>query len=366
MEKFDECIIHIGTPKTGSTTLQEFFYKNKKNLDKKDIFFPKTFGEKNHVNLYKYSLDIEKTSHGRIRSGLRNKESIENFRIDIRKSFQDEIKNQNCSKILLSAEELSKLESLNEIKFLKKFLDEFVKEYKIIIYLRPQHEYEISRYTTKAIFGVTREKVFPPYEKPISLLTYDVTLDRWEEVFGHDNIFPRIFSHSEFLDGDIKKDFIHFLELKWNDFTDVENENTSLNQEAQRFLIKINRFLPLYVDGKLNEERGDIAKHVAKNRLGKGVLPTYEETINFFKIYDDTNERVRKKWFPQRKNLFEVDFSKYPIELILENDYTYAFKIFAEIWAEKQRELNLEKNKNSDKKRKYLFLFQKLKKFWVK
>lgn len=216
MDKFEECIIHIGTAKTGTTSLQQFFHMNRTNLAKKDIFYPETFGEKNHPKLAIYALDDQKIVDLPFITDLTNIEQIKNFRKEIMNSLQDEINNQGCSKLLLSDEGMSSaLQSVLEVKSLKKFLDNFVKKYKVVVYIRPQHERAISGYSTVAKVGFGRQKLLPLSNKEKMRFNYEKLLELWEEVFGHENIIPRIYSLKDFLDGDIKKDFINFLGLDW-------------------------------------------------------------------------------------------------------------------------------------------------------
>jgi len=313
MKKIDECILHIGTIKTGSTTLQKFFRMNESNLAKKDIFYPKTFGDRTHMKLFAYSCEPQRRNPQKLNFGLTNAQKVEVFRNKIWKSFCQEIKNNDCNKLLLSSEDLSShLRSNEEVKFLKKFLDNFVNTYKVIVYLRPQHELGISRYSEILKAGGTRRSILPETDENNLFYNYEKLLERWEKIFGMKNIFPRIFSKKELLNGDIKRDFVDYIGLDWNDFKDVENQNLSLNVETQLFLLEINPFLPLFIGDKLNMKRAHIVNLLFRNGRGKGLMPTREEAVNFFKIFSSSNEQVRKKWFPNRKELFEVDFSKYP------------------------------------------------------
>ncbi len=313
MKKFDECILHIGTDKTGTSTLQKFFRMNESNLAKKDIFYPKTFGDRNHTKLFVYACEPQRRIHLQLILGLTNVQQVEVFRNKIWKSFCQEIKNNDCNKLLLSTEFLSfSLNSNEEIKFLKNFLDNFVNTYKVIVYLRPQHEISISRYSEMVKGGGTRKSILPETDENDSFYNYEKILERWGKIFGVKNIFPRIFSKKEFFNGDIKRDFVDYIGLDWNDFKDVESKNTSLNVEKQLFLLEINPFLPRFIGDKLNMKRRHIVDLLSRNGRGKGLMPTREEAVNFFKIFSSSNEQVRKKWFPNRKELFEVDFSKYP------------------------------------------------------
>jgi hypothetical protein len=336
LDKFDECILHIGTAKTGTTTLQEFLYKNRERLSKDNIFFPKTFGEKNHMALSVYATADDKINDLRKNRGLINQKLIENFRHKIDTEFRKEIKNKHYKKLLLSGEHMqSRLTSVDEIQFLKKFLDNFVTRYKVIVYLRSQLEMAISQYSTLCKSGGTQKMILPNVSENDLYFNHEKLLDRWSGVFGSENLIPRIFLREELLDGDIKKDFISILGLNWSNFRDVENINESLNEDAQRFLLEINKFLPGFINGKPNKAYRDIVKLVSSNRTGKQLLPTSEQAENFFKIFADSNERLRQKWFLQRKKLFEADFSIYPEKQFSDTDYTFAFKIFAELWSKK-------------------------------
>jgi hypothetical protein len=347
--KFDECIVHIGTAKTGTKTLQEFLHKNKSNFARKCIFFPKTFGELNHVKLSAYASADDKKDDIRKNLGLIDRKRIEDFRKELDNSFRQEIENHNCKKLLLSGEHMqSRLTSVEEIQFLKKFLDNFVNKFKIVVYLRSQPEMAVSRYSTFCKSEGTRKTVLPEVNESNLYFNHEKLLERWSKVFGIENIIPRIFSRPELHDGDIKKDFIRILGLNWNDFEDVENSNESINADAQRFLLEINKFLPSFIDDKPNKDRGNIAELVSHNREGTGLLPTREQAEKFLKIFNDSNERLRKKWFPERKKLFEVDFSKYPEKLIENTDYTFAFKIFAELWSTKQEQIHSLMSVNRD------------------
>ena len=69
-------------------------------------------------------------------------------------------------------------------------------------------------------------------------------------------------------------------------------------------------------------------------------MPTRDQAQCFFRIFSKSNNECKKKWFPERKELFEVDFSKYPeqAQQYPKIDYS-AFKIFAELWSKKQRNI---------------------------
>ena len=90
--KFEECFIHIGTPMTGTTTLQKFFFKNKKNLEKNNFFYPETFGKENHIKLYLAVADYKSKTHMHMQAGITNEKLQEDYSKNIKNLFQKEMK----------------------------------------------------------------------------------------------------------------------------------------------------------------------------------------------------------------------------------------------------------------------------------
>jgi len=339
MSKFEECIIHIGVSKTGTSTLQNFFFKNKSNLKEKSIFYPIAFGKRQHHGLVKYVHDKNKTLPLRIFSRYTNFK-LEDYQKEINNSFREEIQNSNCRKLLISSEGLA-ISNDKEIRSLKKFFDNYVSKYKIIVYLRPQVDRIFSSYTSKLEKGITKKKIIPYKSVYDDKQNYEKMLIRWGNVFGSENLVPRIFSREDFPSGDVKLDFLSILGLNMSDFDDVENARESINVDAQRFLFGINEYLPDIIGETKNKYRGNLGNLVQSFCRGKGLGPTRKQAEEISKIYAESNEQVRKKWFPQRKELFHIDLNKYSEneQLSPELDCSFAFKIFAKLWCAKQDEV---------------------------
>jgi len=364
--------LHIGISKTGTTSLQEFLVTNRLVLAKKGILYPTSLGKRNTYKLAHYVLDFHKLfflkkifwrllpkrpkarliSRRSVITGLISKERVEDFRKELLTSFQKEIQNTNCTKLLISAEGFSaNWFKVKDIRFLKKFLDDFVNEYAIIVYFRPQHEKAISGHSTGLREGRLRRRFFPKRRR--KTYNYEKILEDWANVFGNENIVPEIFSRKELLDGDIKKDFVSLMGWNWNDFEDVKSRNQTMNADAQKFVLQINRAIPRIIGNEVNENRGNIGVYVHSHFKGKGLQPTRRDAENFFKLFKDSNEKVRQKWFPEKKELFEVDFDKYPekkesFDGNFEKDYAFAFEVFAKLLSEKQKRIHNRKEQLKD------------------
>jgi len=136
------CIyIHIGSFKTGTTSLQSFFYSNKHTLLKNhQIYYPSAPGKKNHIALPIYACE-ENIEDLYIQKSLDTQKKIDSFRKDFKKKLIKEISPQvkKGNHILLSNEHLSsRIRSTADVK---RFLDLFESlevQFKVIIYLRRQ------------------------------------------------------------------------------------------------------------------------------------------------------------------------------------------------------------------------------------
>ena len=53
-------ILHIGTAKTGTTTLQHWFASNRESLQAQGIYYPKSLGKVNHRALSIFAMNPER------------------------------------------------------------------------------------------------------------------------------------------------------------------------------------------------------------------------------------------------------------------------------------------------------------------
>src|ERR1700684_2608387 len=79
--KFDNCILHIGTEKTGTTTLQRYLALNRDEFLKQGYFIPASLSPypdlSNHERLTTYALNPIKTSDDlRIAAGLKSSDEV--------------------------------------------------------------------------------------------------------------------------------------------------------------------------------------------------------------------------------------------------------------------------------------------------
>ena len=68
--------------------------------------------------------------------------------------------------------------------------------------------------------------------------------------------------------------------------------------------------------GVAEEEADRLRNHLAgilqQHFPGSGELPSRQEAMDYLARCDASNERVRRRWFPDQPSLFPMDFTRYP------------------------------------------------------
>ena len=306
--------IHIGTPKTGTTTLQRFFFKNTQILQKHGIYFSNSFGRN------------EKHFLGRdvFLDHLRLDSFEDKFRANIT-SFKEEIKHISGN-LLISNEGLYDFyENVEEIKKLKSFLNKLgIDDIKIIVYLRDSIDLAISWYLF--IF-----KVFKINENPFNDDEFKArfkrvcnhhTLQMWKEVFGKENIIARIFAKNEFYKNDLLADFLNIFNIDLDEnFLIPDNQNEAIDllgmqlKDALRNLFKNYEEFNAHGLSKVNSyfnSKDKSLKFMPKKEIYKAYIEYFEES----------NEWLRKEFFSHKESLFP----KRDLSLYEENYYLKEIK----------------------------------------
>ncbi|HEC1786690.1 TPA: hypothetical protein R1733_001557, partial [Campylobacter lari] len=164
----------------------------------------------------------------------------------------------------------------------------------------------------KNINGVIKSKDFS------SLGDYKKLLCRWQKFFGKENTIVRLFNQNEFYQGDLLKDFVHSIDLKWDDeFVIPPKQNESLDLIGIELLKRINKYLPWQIENKINHLRGNITGFVVKYFQNSKdphlkFQPPKEIIQSYIDCFEESNEWVRKEFFPHKERLFpKKDLTNY-------------------------------------------------------
>ncbi|HEF9589851.1 TPA: hypothetical protein SBY31_001191 [Campylobacter coli] len=321
--------VHIGTEKTGTTSMQEFLYINKSIIQKQNYFFAQSIGIKNHWDLAFLGYSLNKKDSYILNNSLWNFQAIKQHKKNIFSKIKDEVKFNH--KIIFSSELLqSRLTRKREIVKLYTFFKKIgFTNIKVICYIRDANEMlrsllsEAIKWEEIDSFELKEEKEEYKlgYKKNLfhfhHICNHKQTLQWWGEVFGKENLIVRLFDKNEFYQGDLLKDFIHSIGLEWDDeFIIPPKQNESLDLLGIDLLRRINKFLPLFCNNARNIFRGDLHHFAIKHFTSKDshlkFQPPKEVVQSYIDYFEESNEWVRKEFFPHKERLFpKKDLTNY-------------------------------------------------------
>lgn len=323
------CYLHIGMPKTGTTSIQQFLKLNYNILLEKQCLFPiSTLLNGNHYPLVQM---LHSTSNKKIIKYNYNLERIiynKNYKTKnkyILNKYISEIKKyKNISNIIFSCENFTiDITNPMEIIKLRRILRLMgMKNIKIIIYLRPLTDFLTSWYSQDIKHGAYD----PDYldnigKKEINhMCDYKNLIEMFCNVFGKDNIIVKKFEKKAFFQEDLLKDFIHTLGLNWDQkFIIPKKQNESLNLLSMELLKALNRIIPRFLPNfTLDPKRIEIQSLIQDKfyPLNKKNEFKFQLPIKTIKLYEnyfkDSQEWIRREFFPNEKKYFwKKDLNNY-------------------------------------------------------
>lgn len=345
--------IHIGTEKTGTTSLQSFFRENRTLLSARGVCYPASPGEEKHFSLSVYCRDDKIKDDLITRSGLTDIDSIRKFKRELPEKIRSEILSVpgKEKKLIFSSEHLSsRLLNKEEIQQLKELVTPYSDNPKIVIYLRRQDEFLISSYSTSIKSGGTNEFKIPSVNKRVeNRFNYFTILEKWREVFGLENMIVRVYDRSLLVDGDIINDFLSITGIPVDEsFNKPVNKNESLNYKALEFLRRFNPYVPPIINSKLNPSREGLIYALANISLSSGKLPVDKKKLKlFYQYFKESNKKVAEKYLRKKNGILFKDGPELDIEDSDEKVFELedAMEICAELWKNQHNRVNRLKSK---------------------
>ena len=317
-----KAVIHIGTAKTGTTTIQEFLHLNRAKLANQGVAYLQSPGLRNNRKLATYCMKNNKVDDQVQNLGILSDAKRNKWKAKFRQKFNREIKNldEKISSVIISSEHFhSRLTTKDEVKNLLNILRPYFTDMKILVYLRRQDRVAVSFYSTMIRCGGTRTTVFPENISPNKpYYNYYNLIERWDKVFGKQNIEIRIFDKNKFMNGDLLQDFICATGLiKSENFVIPEKRNERLPASLQNALILMNHSFPRYINDIPVRFNNKLRKYVIRELESKykGIekLPTRKEALDFYGKFSDSNQKLADNYLSSG-SLFSNDFSMYPEE----------------------------------------------------
>ena len=302
-------VLHVGTEKTGTTSIQNALSNSYENLVENGYLFPRTLGAPCHIHLTASALRVTSSHPLRQLLNVVPQNKFETFVEKTKKDLTDEIAASNCDTLLLSDEHISAhLVNTTSMKNYRALCDEFGVVSKVVIYLRRQDQFRLSLFSEAVKAGNIRAfdidnplaefKQFPPR------FDYLAILDRLSDVFGRDKLEVRLFDRRLLERGNIVDDFCEAVKLPGNILASTDLvDNRSLDARMLRPLAQMTEALiPLQSNQAraLHQFMIDIALK-KDGRLGIAMAPHHHK--RFMEQFNEQNRVIREKYLSGIENV---------------------------------------------------------------
>lgn len=305
--------VHIGTPKTATTSIQMFCVENQKVLNKQsysypllDFVYPHVAHRRNGHFLVGWVYkpggqeDVEK-----------EQELWENGLAMIHREFE------KYDNVILSDENIWHSSNGRKFPFWAKLMQD-AKEHdyqvKVIVYIRRQDGLANSWLSQQVKEGWNTNATikWDSFQRKTRkvVFNYYLLLEKIAEVTGRENIIVRIFDRKKFKGKD-HTIFSDFLEAIGVDYTDdfkitEEEANRSLTGNSQEILRIINTILPDDVGTRVlvRESAQDCENY--KDPQDNFVMFSEEEFNEFMGRYEKWNKALAKDYLDQDEPLFDM------------------------------------------------------------
>ena len=242
-------VLHIGTEKTGTTTLQGYLHAAQEELKKQGVAYYATLGRSEARAIAACAVGDKAPDDFLKQQGVDSADQRQMFREKVEKDFYTamEALDDCVHTVVISSEHFhSRLRQPGQVQWLKDLLKPWASDIQVVVYLRPQVEVLTSFYSTALRNGevgsleAVSEKLCQPRNH---FYNYQALLKLWGDSFGLDSLNPRLFTPTDLIQKDIVADFFEAVGMampeQWS--LKVPRKNESINPVGQALLRGLNQ-----------------------------------------------------------------------------------------------------------------------------
>jgi hypothetical protein len=304
--------LHIGTEKTGTSTLQQVLADNADILAARGIHHLQSAGKTNSRMLPAYCLDDGHFDDFFLDRRILDQAGKAAFKARFHKALSEELDSlsPNIHSVVASSEHFhSRITNAKSVARVAELLSPWFDQIYILCYLREQVATCTSNYSTQIKSGITKSfHDFVDVCNPQNIYyNYDNMLANWRTVFGADAMRVRLFDRAFLDEGDLVTDFFNLIEQGLA--TALRPVETSANQSLDPFgeilgraiNIAVPRHLP---NGAINARRARAIRVLSSQFPGTGLTFPEDVAREVYESFRASNQKVNADYFGGNGDLF--------------------------------------------------------------
>ena len=318
-------ILHIGAPRTGTSSIQSMLRQNRANLLQQGVLYPETL---QRVFVAAMAPAWPSDAQQR-RIGITGLRAIQGLRRSLAKTLHREVNEHRPETIIISAEQLfDRLDKGTVRRRLKQWLSAFAERIEVLVYLRRQDQAIFSRHLNAIRLGRSETWVVP--DRISKLYDYQRRLKLWVNLFGKDAVTVRAYQRQDFPEGSGVLDFLAQAGIDPAPLIPPQREhNASLDVIKAEFMTRITDHISPAEDPDsfrndlnwvIDRVRGDWSRSTLPMRDAQAILDLYREP----------NTRLSRDWSQGREFFDTTIASEPPPSASLEIDDV--IEIAAQLW----------------------------------
>lgn len=308
-----KCILHIGTEKTGTTSIQDFVFENVGLFSEKGVALSGALGSGNNRHLPAFfQTNVDDLC---MRLGLYDLDNKARYFQKHLDQFEQEVAVARADHdvFLISSEHLhSRLRTSHELQALKAFLAPLFDGIEIHAYFRSQESLVQSIYSTWLEGGggtKTLEQFAQDAVEGNPYYDYMALSEMWTQAFGAAAYHPKLYRRSDLFDGDVRKDLLrHALgisDFSAFDFRSIES-NRSMGSVGISIARTLNTVLPRsWPLGPKDKLRKAIMRAFVLSGIARLGAQTFADAAQIKARFERSNEAFTKAYFGRSGNIFE-------------------------------------------------------------
>jgi hypothetical protein len=334
-------VLHIGSEKTGTSSIQAWCTRNREALKARGILYPRSLGQPNHTKLACYAVRAKPVNDLRKSLRIFAPEAFDRFRAELPGEFRREVEASGCQTLLASNEHCSsRVSTREEIQAIRALIEQAcgeVEAWRIILYVRRQDEMLESSYSTTVKSGSVKPFRLPMGTQDPRLNPLPV-LDLWAAEFGLAQVSVAVFDRTELHGGDVVADLMARLGIEDaadpKAFAPVPRANLRLSGLAVEFLRRFNAHVPAFDAEGVNPARRNVVR-VLESLPDTAPLQLADEAAMtaFCARFDEVNAEIARRYLGRADGqLFRPREAKARQGAPARLDVEAAVRIAAHLW----------------------------------